>query len=122
MSETKDNKFFQNESKFKIGHYYETLRVKNLPIGSYKFDLYTCDEVGTIIPNSEIFLGKYISSLSIGYGDNGTRCDTFINDDGKEINHFLDYDGTTRYREVKRLDDKIHNLRVTDEKDDTKIN
>jgi N-acetylneuraminic acid mutarotase len=46
-------------------------------------------------------LGKYVSSVYIGYGDNGTRYDYFINAKGKEIMHCLNYDGTTRYREVK---------------------
>jgi len=94
-----ERRFFQHESKFVVGKIYETLRVKSLPYNG-KLNLDTCDEIGTIIPNSEKLLGKYVSSVNIGYGDNGTRCDTFLNDKGEQINIYLDYDGTTRFREV----------------------
>ena len=75
------------------------MRVKSPPYYG-KINIETCDEIGTIIPNSEKLLGKYISSVKIGYGDNGTRCDTFLNDKEEQITHYLDYDGTTRFREV----------------------
>lgn len=75
----------------------------------------TCDEIGTIIPNSERFLGSYVGSQFYGYGDNGTRCDTFINDDGQNIHHYLDYDGTTRYREITRLiDQRINYIKLAE--------
>jgi hypothetical protein len=100
MSDSKQ-KFFQDEKKFVVGKVYETLRVKSPPWGTYSVDLEKCDEIGTIIPNTEKFLGKYVSSLNYGYGDNGGRYDYFTNAEGKEIGHCLDYNGTTRYREVK---------------------
>jgi len=106
MTEKKGDKFFQNETKFEVGKTYETLGVKTPPYGTYKVTMETCDEVGTIIPNSERFLGKYVSSQKFGYGDNSNRCDTFINDKGEYINNYLNYDGSTRFREVKRLIDE----------------
>jgi hypothetical protein len=115
MTEISCNKFFQNESKFKVGNYYETLRVKNLQYGTYKFDLNTCDEIGTIIPQSEKFLGRYVKSEHLGYGDNGTRVDTFINDEEIEITNYLDYDGSTRFREVKRfIDERINYIKLAE--------
>jgi hypothetical protein len=110
-------KFFQNEKKFVVGKTYETIRVQTPPWkphnGSYLHNLETCDEIGTIIPNSELFLGKYVSSQCYGYGDNGGRYDNFINNKGQEISHYLDYDGTTRYREVKSdMDERINYLKL----------
>jgi len=119
------NKFFQNEKKFVVGKTYETIRVKTPPwrphtVGNLYY-LKICDEIGTIIPKSELFLGKYVRSENYGYGDNGGRCDTFINNDGKEISHYLDYDGTTRYREVKSdMDERIHYLKLIESIGDTK--
>jgi len=103
MSEKKNEKFFQNEKKFIVGMYYETLKVNTHQYKTYNVTLETCDEFGIIIPNSEKFLGKYVSSQYFGYGDSGTRCDKFLNDQGVEINHYLDYDGTTRFRQVNRF-------------------
>jgi hypothetical protein len=105
MSDNKQN-FFQDEKKFVVGKAYETLSVQMPRWGTYSVDLEKCDEIGTIIPNTEQFLGKYISSVHIGYGDNGTRYDYFTNTEGKEIMHYLNYDGTTRYREVKSFMDE----------------
>ena len=99
-----DIKFFQNEKKFIVGNKYSTLRVKTPPYNP-KVSIEKCDEVGTIIPNSETFLGKYVESMSYGYGDGGGRCDYFINNDGVTITHHLDYNGTTRYRDVTSLMD-----------------
>jgi hypothetical protein len=102
--------FFQSEKKFVVGVYYETLRVKsryipNIPLGK-------CDEVGTIIPNSEKGLGRYVRSQCYGWGDNGGRYDYFINDKGIEISNSLDYDGTTRYRQMKYIESRIDYLMV----------
>jgi hypothetical protein len=94
-------KFFQNEKKFVVGKAYETLMVQSPRWGTYPHNLETCDEIGHIIPNTEIFLGYYVKSISVGYGDNRTRYDYFTNAEGKEISHCLSYEGTTRYREVK---------------------
>jgi hypothetical protein len=99
MDTSIETRFFQHETKFVIGKIYETLRVKSPPYNGI-INIETCDEIGTIIPNSEKLLGQYVLSVKIGYGDNGTRCDTFLNDKGEQINHYLDYDGTTRFREV----------------------
>jgi hypothetical protein len=108
---TSSTKFFQIETKFVVGNYYEFLRVKMPKWGTYASNLETCDEIGTIIPNSTILLGKYVSSLSFGYGDNRSRCDTFINYDNKLITNYLLYDGTTRYREVESyFDTRINYL------------
>ena len=100
MSDDKP-KFFQDEKKFVVGKVYETLRVKSPPWGTYSVDLEKCDEIGTIFPNTEQLLGKYVSSQNYGYGDNGGRYDYFIDDKGETKGHCLNYDGTTRYREVK---------------------
>ena len=113
-------KFFQNESKFVVGKSYETIKVR-APYRGYT-DIATCDEYGDIIPGSTLFLGKYVSSLHYGFGDNGGRCDKFINNDGLEITHYLDYDGTTRYREVTtHMDERINFLKVV-ETADGKVN
>ncbi len=127
MTSTNDPyKFFQNEKKFVVGKTYETIRVKSPPWRphtecSYLRNLETCDEIGTIIPKSELFLGKYVKSQNYGYGDNGGRCDTFINKKGQEISHYLDYDGTTRYREVKSdMDERIHYLKLIESTSDKK--
>ena len=101
MSElNKQNNFFQNEKKFVVGKWYETLRVRTPKWGTYDSNLETCDEIGTIIEGSAKFLGKYVSSQCYGYGDNGGRYDYFTNEKGETTSHCLDYDGTTRYREV----------------------
>ena len=114
MTENTSNKFFQNEKKFVVGNYYETLRVKPLPYRGY-LDLETCDEIGTIIPNSDKFLGKYVSSQHYGYGDNGTRYDYFINREGENITNYLEYDGTTRYRDVTTfMDERINYLKLVE--------
>ena len=105
--------FFQSNKKFKVGKAYETLRVKSLPYGTYKCTLENCDEIGTIIPNSEKFLGYYVSSQNYGYGDNGGRYDYFKNINGKNVTHSLDYDGTTRYREVQTfMDERVSYLKL----------
>ena len=105
MTDKKQN-FFQDEKKFVVGKAYETLRVESPPWGTYSVDLEKCDEIGTIIPNTEQFLGKYVSSQNYGYGDNGGRYDYFTNEKGETISHCLNYDGTTRYREVKSFMDE----------------
>jgi hypothetical protein len=113
MSQSNNKKFFQNEKKFVHGNTYETIKVK-APYRGYT-DLETCDEYGDIIPNSELFLGKYVNSYSYGYGDNGGRCDEFINNEGQQVSHYLDYDGTTRYREVRsHMDERIDFLKVVE--------
>lgn len=94
-----DIKFFQNEKKFIVGNNYSTLKV-NSPRYTGLVPIEKCDEVGTIIPNTELVLGKYVKSEYYGYGDGGGRCDTFINNDGLTITHYLDYYGTTRYRDI----------------------
>jgi len=108
-------KFFQNETKFEVGKTYETLRVKNPAIITVKVNLETCDEVGVIIPNSERLLGKYVSSQHFGYGDNRSRCDNFLNDEGLTFSYYLDYDGTTRFRQVKTfMDERIEFIKLAD--------
>ena len=108
MSElNNENKFFQNEKKFVVGKWYETLRVRTPKWGTYDSNLEICDEIGTIIEDSVKFLGKYMSSQCYGYGDNGGRYDYFTNEKGETISHCLDYDGTTRYREVTLYIDDI---------------
>jgi hypothetical protein len=101
------NTFFQNENKFVVGKHYETLCVKSPQYNSSNVvDFEKCDEVGTIIPNTEFFLGKYVSSKHYGYGDNAVRYDYFINENGEKITNTLNYDGTTRYREVMYIEKK----------------
>ena len=99
-------KFFQNEKKFVVGKAYETLNVKTPRWGTYDCNLENCDEIGSIIPNTEKILGYYVSSQKYGYGDNGGRYDYFTNEKGETISHCLDYDGTTRYRKVNSLMDE----------------
>lgn len=107
------HKFFQSEKKFVVGKTYETLSVKSPPYNknNYVYDLETCDEKGTIIPNTELLLGEYVESYTYGYGDNGGRCDYFINKEGIKISNYLDYNGTTRYREVQNnIKERINSL------------
>ena len=105
--------FFQSEKKFVVGNAYETMRVQMPKWGTYVSNLETCDEIGTIIPNSQKFLGYYISSQKYGYGDNGGRYDYFKNEKGENITHSLDYDGTTRYREVQTfMDERVSYLKL----------
>jgi len=92
------NKFFQNEKKFVVGKWYETLRVISPPYGTYESE--PSDEIGKIIPKSEQFLGKYVKSVNYGYGDNGGRYDYFQNINGESVTYMLAYDGKTRYREI----------------------
>lgn len=99
-----DIKFFQHEKKFIVGNKYSTLNVKSPPYNG-KIDIEKCDEVGTIIPNTELVLGKYVKSECYGHGDGGGRCDYFIANNGVTIKHYLDYDGTTRYRNITTLMD-----------------
>ena len=108
-----ENKFFQSENKFVVGKTYETIRVDSYRLPYTSID--TCDEVGSIIPNTDIFLGKYVMSQNYGYGDNRGRCDYFINDKGEQISNYLDYDGKTRYREVKSyMDERVFFLQVVE--------
>ena len=100
MSDNKQ-KFFQDEKKFVVGKAYETLLVKVPQLGTQYVDLEKCDEIGIIIPNTEQFLGKYVGSQNYGYGDNGGRYDYFTNEKGEITSHCLNYEGNTRYREVK---------------------
>ena len=111
-----NNKFFQNEKKFIIGETYETLRVRSPPYDpNKKISIDICDEVGTIIPESELYLGKYVRSWNYGWGDNRGRVDYFINDKDQEVSHYLDYDGTTRYRKVKsHMEERIPYLQVVE--------
>jgi hypothetical protein len=109
-----ENKFFQNEKKFVVGQWYETLGVHSPKWGTYVSNLETCDEIGTIIPNSEKFLGKYVCSASYGYGDNGGRYDYFTNEKGESITNCLDYHGTTRYRVKSFIDDRIPYIRLAE--------
>lgn len=106
MTESNKPKFFQNEKKFIVGNRYETLRVETPRWGTYVSNLETCDEIGSVIPNSEKFLGKYVSSKNYGYGDNGGRYDYFTNEKGETVTNCLDYDGKTRYRTVQTLMDE----------------
>jgi hypothetical protein len=106
MFEPNKPKFFQNEKKFVVGKSYETLRVQTPRWGTYVSNLETCDEIGSVIPNSEKFLGKYVSSQKYGYGDNGGRYDYFTNEKGETVTNCLDYDGKTRYRTVQTHMDK----------------
>lgn len=115
----RQEKFFQNEKKFVVGNTYETLKVQSRYRGY--IDIETCDEHGEIIPNTELFLGKYVSSYSYGHGDNGGRCDSFINNEGIQISHYLDYDGTTRYRRVKtHMDERVNYLKLIESVGETK--
>ena len=107
--------FFQSEKKFVVGKAYETLRVQTPRYGTYKCTLETCDEIGTIIPNSEKFLGYYVSSVNVGYGDNGTRYDYFTDLNNNNVTNCLDYDGKTRYRQVKSfMDERLPYLKLVE--------
>ena len=119
MSTNTEIKFFQHEKKFVIGNTYESLHVKAQPLGKISIDI--CDEVGTIIPESELYLGKYVKSVHYGLGDNGGRVDYFINEHGEEISHYLDYDGTTRYRRVKsHMEERLPFLQIVESTDEKK--
>jgi hypothetical protein len=125
MCETNKQKFFQDEKKFVVGKSYETLRVEMPRWGTYVSNIETCDEVGTIIPNSEKFLGKYVGSQNYGYGDNRGRYDYFTNEKGETIENSLDYDGKTRYRQLQTYtDERINYLMLYEgiENETNKIN
>jgi hypothetical protein len=109
-------RFFQNEKKFVIGDTYETLRVRSPPYDpKVKIPIDICDEVGVIIPKSEIYLGKYVDSARYGWGDNSGRIDYFINDQGEKVAHYLEYDGTTRYRRVKsHMEERLPFLKLVE--------
>jgi hypothetical protein len=98
------NKFFQYESKFVVGKRYETLRVKKIYVDYISMKQIpdgAWDECGTIIPDSVKPAGIYVRSKSWGFGDNHTRDDYFLDEKtGKEIMYTLEYDGSTRYREI----------------------
>jgi len=50
--------------------------------------------------NKLIFLGKYKKSITFGsFGDGRSGCEIFIDDDGKEIKIYYDYEGNTCFRE-----------------------
>jgi hypothetical protein len=117
MSESTKPKFFQNEKKFVVGKSYETLRVQTPRYGTYEYNLETCDKIGSIISNSDKFLGMYVKSQNYGYGDNSGRYDYFTNEKGETITNSLDYDGTTRYRQVQTcMDEKVNYLMLYEEK------
>jgi len=60
-------------------------------------------------------LGKYVKSAHYGWGDNRGRVDTFINDQGQEVSHYLDYDGTTRYQRIKsRMEERLPFLKLVE--------
>lgn len=90
-------KFFQNERKFIVGKCYEKLRVNRGFLINIPIEL--SDEQGDIISGSNVYVGEYVRSNNTGWGDNRTRYDYFILD-GIENVTVLDYDGTTRFREV----------------------
>ena len=122
MCEPNKPKFFQNEKKFVVGKSYETLRVQSPRWGTYVSNLETCDEIGTEIPNSNKFLGKYVSSQKYGYGDNGGRYDYFTNEKGETITNCLDYDGKTRYRMVQtHMDERIDFLMLWEGTNDINV-
>jgi hypothetical protein len=121
MSESNKPNFFQNEKKFIVGKSYETLRVETPRWGTYVSNLETCDEIGSVIPNSEKFLGKYVSSQNYGYGDNGGRYDYFTNEKGETVTNCLDYDGKTRYRTVQTLMDERINYVMLNEGTESEI-
>ena len=89
--------FFQNETKFEVGKYYQTLNIDN-PYFS-KCPREFIDEYGIIRSNTIKYVGKYINSVNSGFNDSRTRHDTFELD-GKLNIIQLAYDGSTRFREV----------------------
>ena len=113
--------FFQNENKFIVGKTYETIRIERCQYTNYANNMHILDELGLQIPNSELFLGKYVSSYNYGYGRNSGRCDIFINNKGEQISNHLDYDGRTRYRQVKDyMDERINYLMMIESISDKK--
>ena len=113
MNLANSNIFFQNESKFKYRHTYSTIRVK-IPPYNPNISLTKCDEVGTIIPNTERLLGRYICSQYCGYGDGGTRYDYFLDYKNNLITNILDYDGTTRYIQLFDLESRINYIKLSE--------
>ena len=96
--------FFQTESKFVRDKCYETLEVDNPYVPGRPIEL--SDEYGTIRPGSIKYVGKYISSFHMGVRDSHTIIYEFLNDDfdpPKKIRVELNYDGSTRFREVNCL-------------------
>lgn len=104
--------FFQDESKFVVGECYEFIRVKRnyrnpaheQPSGeSFNSWIKRSDEVGDVLPDRPVYLGKYVKSVRMGSGDGRTRYDYF-NKSGEQVVNVLLYDGTTRYRKVSCLE------------------
>lgn len=108
-------RFFQHETKFVVGQVYATVRIQPPTFYScnhiYEWEIY--DEIGTIIPGSELLLGKYTKSVYYGTGHNRGRADYFINEKGEELTCYLNYDGTTRYIDAKTfMDERLPFLNV----------
>jgi len=104
--------FFQNENKFVVGECYEFIRVeKNYrnPAHQQKSGesfnswIKRSDEVGDVLPDRPVYLGKYVKSVWMGTGDGRGRYDYF-NKSGEQVVNSLLYDGTTRYRKVSCLE------------------
>lgn len=89
--------FFQNENKFIVGLCYEKINVDYTWNPHIPLD--RSDEYGDIIPETNVYVGKYIKTIIGGFNDGRIRKDYFdLN--GVENIVFLDFDGSTRYRQV----------------------
>ena len=104
--------FFQKDTKFVVGTCYEFIRVETnyrnplhiqKPEESFNSWSKRSDEVGDVLPESPVYLGKYIKTVRMGSGDSGTRYDYF-DKNGEQVANELLYDGTTRYRKVSCLE------------------
>ena len=102
--------FFQQESKFVVGESYEMIRVltdyrnpahQKLQDESFDAWIERCDEVGEVLEDPPVLMGKYVKSVSSGSGDGGTRFDFFDLDGSEKVNGLLD-DGSTRYRRISQ--------------------
>ena len=113
MNLSNSNNFFQNEIKFKYIHTYLTIKV-NTPPYNLNIPLTKCDEVGSIIPNTERLLGRYIRSEYCGFGDGGTRYDYFLDYKNNIITNILDYDGSTRYVQLFDLESRINYIKLSE--------
>jgi hypothetical protein len=99
--------FFQQQAKFVVGDCYEFIRVttdynRHARENGESFESWAArsDQVGDILPDAPVYLGKYIKSQHSGSGDGRTRHDYFNLDGVVRANELL-YDGTTRYRMVE---------------------
>lgn len=75
-----------------VGKYYEYVEY-NIKEGDWPNSRYFTTEPPK-------YVGMFVRFVEFGYGDNKSRIDYFIDQDGKEVKVNYSYEGTTSFREV----------------------